>query len=142
VQKFRRKTTRKPIRRKGRFRGEKDDTRPIDVHTTRSGREYIERINAPLYPKLTTIPVSQSTKNAYFILRGIGRYNNYDELLLDLVEEKVRDRELKISSRLNKSHASKLVLMLDKMMTRIKQDIRFRELSREKAMKKGRYRPR
>jgi hypothetical protein len=117
------------------FKGNRTETAPVSEYTAHDGSKYIVRKNDSKYPKHTSIPVSPSILKIYSFLRRNGKYNNYDELLVHMVEKMLECDNLKGSSQLDEED-------IEKLISRARIDLRFREKARNKAEAKQRYRPR
>lgn len=124
---------RRAYRRK--FSGIRTDTKPVREIQKPDGRRYVERQDGSKYPKSTSISISPSILQIYSTLRAIGKYNNYDELLLDMFEWTMQTGKLKGSSQLGLKETRELRM-------RAKMDIKYREKDRNKAKMKHRYKPR
>ena len=84
------KPRRKRRKRLSGYLTEYDDTAIVDKYTTEDGLTYYKRLDGSLYPKHTTISVTESTRRICAILREAGHYNNYDELFLDIALQIVK----------------------------------------------------
>ena len=127
---MRKSTKRKKRRRKysRKFTGKRTDTEKVDTYYSSDCRGYIVRRDGSKYPKLTAISVSQSVKSLLKYMKADGGYENYDEFLLHLVEKGSSRRRNKFDRE-----------TFDKLTTKVKQDCRFRKISRDRAREKGRY---
>lgn len=130
-----------------RFSGEireGDDTLKAGLETTDDGLTYHKRLDGSLYPKHTTIPVTESTRRIYAILRKAGCYNNYDELLLDIALPIVRNKSLPAFRLPNKSLSlsEDVVESLKRVVEQVIVDKAFKTRARKKAIEKRRYHPR
>jgi hypothetical protein len=137
----------KERRHRKRFSGEireEDDTYKTGKEITADGFIYHERRNGSLYPKNTSISVTESTRRIYAILRKEGCYNNYDELFLDIALSIVRNKSLPVSRLPNESLSLSegIVEILEHNVTQAKIDRGFRARARKKAFAKQRYYPR
>jgi Arc/MetJ-type ribon-helix-helix transcriptional regulator len=102
------------------------------------GREFDKRWDGSIYPKRTTISVSQSVRKLCGILRSTGRFDNYDELILDLVRRLIPSEESNVSLH----PSEELTRLLREFVAKAEIDCGYRESARRKAMKKHRYRQR
>jgi hypothetical protein len=137
----------KERRHRKRFSGEireEDDTYKADEEITADGFVYHRRRDGSLYPKHTSIPVTESTRRIYAILRKEGCYNNYDELFLDIALSIVRNKSLPVSRLPDKSLSlsEDIVEILEHNVTQAKIDRGFKARARKKAVQKQRYHPR
>jgi hypothetical protein len=124
--------------RRKRFSGEireEDDTYKVGEEKI-DGLTYHERRDGSVVPKQTSISVTQSTRRIYAILREAGRYNNYDELLLDIALPIVRNKSFP-----NKplSLREDIAKSLEHAVTQAKIDRGLRTHARKKAFEKRRY---
>jgi hypothetical protein len=103
---------------------EYDATAIVGKHITDDGLTYYKRRDGLLYPKHTSISVTESTRRLCAILREAGHYNNYDELILDIAQQIV-DAESDP--------------MLKRAVVQVKIDIGLRKSARKKAIDKQRY---
>jgi hypothetical protein len=124
-----------------RFSGIRDDTKTVDFTVIGNGVPYNKRHDGSLYPKNTTITVTESTRRIYACFREAGGYNNYDELLLDIALPIVKTRKLPVSHLPNKSLilTDYIIRKLESNVTQAKMDRGFRGLARSKAVYKRRY---
>jgi hypothetical protein len=134
----------KKRRHRKRFSGvieEYDDTFRVGDEITYDGFAYHKRRDGSLYPKHTSIPVTQSTRRIYAILREVGHYNNYDELLLDIALPIVRNKSLPVSRLPNESLGldEDIVKILEHKVTQARIDRGLRARARKKAFAKQRY---
>ena len=125
-------------RRRKRFSGLRDETEPVGTYSASDGRKFDKRWDGSIYPKLTTIPVSQSVRKVCSILRSTGGFDNYDELILDLVKRLIPSEESNVSLHLNEE----TIKFLREYVARAEIDRGYRKSARTKAAKKGRYRRR
>lgn len=116
------------------FSGIRTHTSTWDIRPLNDGREYIIRDDDSKYPKLTTIPVSQSVQRVCNRITNIEKYHNYDELLLDFVNRWFLSKK----PHLRKSTIAELEGAIIKVQT----DCHLRKIARSKAAKIERYRPR
>lgn len=123
------------------FSGFRDDTEIVDEEAT-ALKGYNKRNNAPVYPKPTTITVNKATLALYGVLREQGKYNNYDELLVDIVEYVVSQRMLFSKNRLLLKMDEQIPKDLEPIISRAKNYLKLKNASRTNAIRKKRYKRR
>jgi hypothetical protein len=112
------------------FTGERTDTKPKKIITTKDGRRYILRKDHSLYPQNSSIPVSLSIQFLYNKMNLNSGYNNYDELLLDLAERWFRSKHHMNESR---------VAEFEKLIAKARFDCNLKTSARNTAIEKYRY---
>jgi hypothetical protein len=134
---------RQPKKRRYRhkFTGLRDDTQIVDEEATDS-KGYNKRNDASKYPKPTTITVNKATLALYAVLREQGKYNNYDELLVDIVEYVVNQRMLFSRNHQLFKMDEQIPKDLERIILRAKNYLQLKDASRKQAIRKMRYKRR
>jgi hypothetical protein len=128
-----RRTGSKTKKYRKKFNGERTDTDEVRTETSGLfGYTYRVRKDGSHYPKLTSISVTKPTLDIYATLRQAGNYQNYDELLMDILTHLIIDK-----------HISPFIAeSLENRIRFAKAYIRMRKKSRSKADARHRYYPR
>ena len=107
------------------FTGRRTATKITNREETRDGAVYFERKDRSKYPKLTSIPCTEFVRRMLAVFKQAGGYQNYDELLFDLVTSR------------EESHS-----LPKNILDGAKNDIKLRTEARNQAIMKKRYYPR
>jgi len=117
------------------FSGIRDDTAVTKEYAELG---YLKRSDGSVFPKLTSIPVNKRTREVYAFLRELGKFHNYDELLVGVAYCLLEYEGLPSTKgviALETSVAKKMKLKLELS----EQLIRLRKKARTRASGKRRY---
>jgi len=125
------KTSTKVSHPKRYFSGRRTDTQFKDSTVTPDGLLHKVRMDGSKYPKLTTISLCESTRRIYSLLRNSAKYDNYNDLLLDIAEKAIETKILRLNERTLKA--------LESYFYSAKIERMLMERARKYAMRKRRY---
>ncbi len=119
----------KKRRYRKKFTGKRDDTENDETISPTPLHRYIKRKDGTLYPERTTISLTFPTKDIFAIMREAGKFDNYDELMINIVEHLIMYNKV----------SGKILETVNNRITIAKTNIKIMKNARWKAKGKLRY---